>query len=298
MTEPLTAADDRFHSIASDDRWWTETCWFSFDQPGSELSATFYPLFRPNLGVCSLAVYVWDPSAHEPHLVRYGRSWWHLAMPTTPLESLRLEGLEYDAVEPLQRYRVAFRDGDRIDVDLTYVGLRAARPSGVGQGLGHLDQPCRVTGEVRLEASRYAIDSLAMRDRSWHVRSDGRSIRAGYTYGTASGDDQFLAVSGWDGASYQIRTGYLVRDGVDHPLVAGVRRVIGRDPAGYPLGIEIEATDAAGRRLEARGRCLNRLANPATPGLFAWMSMTAWDDGSFGEDQDIWSPDLTEAMRG
>jgi hypothetical protein len=39
---------------------------------------------------------------------------------------------------------------------------------------------------------------------------------------------------------------------------------------------------------------VNRFANQASPGLFAWMSLTRWDFAgeSYGQDQDIWSPDL------
>ena len=89
----LTERDDDLHPPATDDRWWSETYWFSFDQPGVDLSATIYPVFRPNAGVCSLAVYLWDASGSTPWTARYGRSYWHLTMPETPLTDLRLEGL-------------------------------------------------------------------------------------------------------------------------------------------------------------------------------------------------------------
>jgi len=297
----LTPADDSLHPAASTDRWWTETCWFSFDQPGPDLSATFYPLLRPNLAVASLAVYVWGPEAHEPHRIRYGRSLWHLAMPDTDLAALRLEGLAYDALEPLERYRVRYDDPGLLTVDVEYEGLRPARPSGVGGGHGHLDQPCRVRGEVRIGDQSFEIDSLAMRDRSWHVRPDDRSMRAGYSYGNASADEQFLAVSVHETADrYRVVTGYLVRDGVEQPVTGGTRTVTARDEAGYPLTVEMSLTDGAGRVLETSGRTRNRLANQATPGLFAWLSMTEWDafGTCFGEDQDIWSPDqLARAVR-
>ena len=48
---------------------------------------------------------------------------------------------------------------------------------------------------------------------------------------------------------------------------------------------------------------VNRYANWATPGSFAWMSMVAWDlgDGNviYGEDQEVWAPDrLGPALAG
>jgi len=84
-----------------------------------------------------------------------------------------------------------------------------------------------------------------------------------------------------------------VRDGVESPLVDANRRVVERR-AGYPVRIEIDAVDALGRRLEAVGVTKNRLANQATPGQFAWMSMTEWQVAGttmIGEDQEVWSPD-------
>ena len=87
----LTERDDDLHAPASDDRWWSETYWFSLDQPGRDLSATIYPVFRPNAGVASLAVYLGDASGHTPWTARYGRSYWHLPMPSEPLTNLQLD---------------------------------------------------------------------------------------------------------------------------------------------------------------------------------------------------------------
>ena len=156
----LTERDDLLHPPASDDRWWSETCWFSFDQPGPDLSATIYPLFRPNLGVCSLGVFLWDAGAHEPWRVRYARSYWHLAMPATDLVELQLEGLRYQQLEPLQRFRVAYEDADRLSLDLEFAGLRAPHEAGIGRGVGHYDQPCQVVGEVNLQGERIPIDTI------------------------------------------------------------------------------------------------------------------------------------------
>jgi hypothetical protein len=76
--------------------------------------------------------------------------------------------------------------------------------------------------------------------------------------------------------------------------------VLEQSEHGYPLRVAIEAFDRLGRRLEAEGRCTSRLASQATPGMFAWMSLTEWQaDGgaSTGEDQDVWSPDLLGVAR-
>jgi hypothetical protein len=292
-----SAQDDRFHAPSSADPWWTETCWFSFGDPRGDLSGTFYSLFRRNLGVAALAVAVWDASAHEPWRAPYHRTHWHLPWPDGDLDDLSLAGLRYQTLEPQQRYRVRYRDGDLFAVDLHYEGLIPPHAVGVQGGHGHLDQPCRFSGEVTLHGVRREVSGLDMRDRSWQLRADDRSTRGSYSYGIAGARDAFLAFAFCSGEEERVVAGFLLRDGQKADLVAGVRRVA-RSGAGWPAEVVIEARDALGRELVAHGVTRNRLAHQASPGLFAWMSFTGWDfaGGCFGQDQDIWSPDrLAEA---
>lgn len=290
---------DRFHEPASDEPWWTETCWFSFDQPGVDLSATFYPLFRPNLGVCSLAVCLWDGAEHAPWRIRYRRFLWHLPMPSSELTELDLAGLRYDCLEPERRFRVRYDDGDRASVDLVYEGLRDVWVASDHPRGGHTDQPCRVTGAVRLGDDEIAIDCLGMRDRTWSHRPDDRTDGGtGYTYGIASDTEQFLLLTrldGNDGSNTEgVFRGYLVRDGEAALWESTSRRVTRRlDRA--PVEIELSGVDVLGRGFEATGRRRNTFANHATPASFAWMSMFEWrvgDDVVFGEDQEVWTPDM------
>jgi hypothetical protein len=284
----LTAADDGFHQPATDDPWWTETAWFSAEVPERELSLTIYPVFRPNLGVAALTVAVWDATAVSSWEIPYFRSLWHLALPASDLTSLDLAGLRYRTIEPLHAYEVTYHDGERVALELRYDGLREPH----APHAGHLDQSCRVTGTITLGGERIDVDGFAMRDRSWGPRPDDRTTVASYSYGIASTGDEWLAIGFLAGASYQLVAGYLVRDGEKAALTGGERRVVER-ATGYPVAIEIDATDALGRRLEARGRCTNRFAKQATPGMFAWMSQTEWQWSGLtahGEDQDIWSP--------
>jgi hypothetical protein len=299
MENKLTIQDESFHPPTLEDPWWCETHWFSFDQPGANLSSTIYPFFRRNMNIASLAVYLWDDTAVEPWNVLYGRAYWHLPIPDTDLRELRIGGLEYDCIEPWGSYRVAYRDGERVEFELRFEGLREPHLAGKHEHGGHMDQPCKVTGYVQLPGRRVEIDCLGMRDKTWGPRPDTGSNRAGaYTYGTQSGDEQWLvltASTGNEGTARPGTSGYLVRDGVKSGIVSAGRFVT-RRTNGYPVELRMEATDELGRTLEATGRCINRFANQALAGTFAWMTMVQWQtaDGKtfVGEDQEVWSPDL------
>jgi hypothetical protein len=290
---PAEPADDGFHPPADPAPHWTETAWFGFHVAERGLAGTVYALFRPNLGVASLAVYVWDGSDPEPWRVPYGRCLWHQPFPAGDLTDLSLAGLRLRRLEPLARYALAYDDGARLRLDLRYEALLPPHGVGIEGGRGHLDQPCRVTGSLVLRGEAIAVDALDMRDRSWSLRDDLRSVRASYSYAIASARDGFLAAGFEIAGASRIVAGYLVRGGVKADLVGGTREVVERR-AGYPLRVRLAARDALGRSLEAEGRCLSRLAQQATPGMFAWMSLAEWCfDGrsAFGGDQDVASPD-------
>ena len=294
----ITADDERFHLPPTDDPYWTETAWYSFWNAERKVSGLLYPMFRPNLGVASCAVYVWDASSDRPWAVPYGRSQWHLPMPDGDITDLELAGLRYRGVEPLQKWELSYADGDDIAVDLAYDALFEPHPVGVSVDRGHFDQPGRVTGTLNLNGEDIAIDCFGMRDRSWSVRADSGDIRAGYSYGTASVDTAFHTMSFAAGDHDMVVAGYLVRNGVISDVISGSRWVDARDQ-GRPMRVRVEATDALGRTLDARGECVNRLAFQSSPNLFAWMSLTRWDlDGqeTWGEDQDIWSPSMLRGL--
>jgi hypothetical protein len=298
----LTARDDGFHTPPVADPMWTETTWWGFLAPHRPLGGMIYTLFRPNLGVAAVVIQVWDETAVEPWRLPYARSRWHVPHPTDDLTSCTVGGLTIRCLEPLTSYRLTYEDGDAVAIDLTYTGTAPPHAIEAGEGAGHFDQLCRVRGKVRLTGEVVPIDAHALRDRSWYVRDDERSLRAGYTYGVV-GDESFLAQSFHTGATTADETlilgGFLTRDGKTAPLVGGTRRVIERR-RGHPEVIEIDATDDAGRALSATGRTLASAASQSTPGMFAWMSIVEWTiDGcsGHGEDHDVWSPDHLASER-
>ena len=295
MTRPLTEADDRHHEVADPHPLWTETTWWGFLVPDRALGGMIYTLFRPNLGVASLLVAVWDADATEPWLVPYHRSQWHLPFPETDLDDTEIGGLQLRCREPLRSYELTYADGDALSLHLRYDAVMEPHVPIAAREAGHFDQLCRVTGRLTASGEEIEVDCLAIRDRSWYVRDDARSTQAGYLYGAADEGHQFLAFtkpSGADPAS-PVTGGYLLRDGEKAALATGTRTVVSRR-RGHPDEVALEATDALGRDLAVSGRVTASMASQSTPGMFAWMSIADWTiDGrpGHGEDHDVWSPD-------
>jgi len=256
-------ADDLFHPPSNDDPFWTETCWFTFAIPERKLSGQLYPFFRPNQGVASGACILWDPSG-----------------------------------EPLSKYELHFLDPDReeVEIRLTYQGL--CEPNRLGEG--HLDQPGRYTGTIRIEDDTFEVNAFGMRDRSWGVRSQiGSTLhpgapydRGGYTYATASDRDAWHVITAQiQGQCIGIH-GFLLRDGVWSKLAEGRREVLERRDH-CPSRVRITGRDELGRTLEAEGTPHNRIGVHLNPNLWTWNCLTEWrwDGGcsGWGEDHDNWS---------
>jgi hypothetical protein len=293
----LTADDDRFHAVADPHPLWTETTWWGFMVPERAIGGMVYTLFRPNLGVATLVVQVWDATAVEPWRAPYARQAWHLPMPRGELTDCTLGGLHLECLEPLSTYRLRYEDEGAIALDLRFEGLSEPHEVPIGGGNGHLDQAGRITGWLALAGEEMAVDAPGLRDRSWYVREDKRTLRAGYTYAVVDETEHLVVHSrGAAGAGDEsmVLGGYLLRDGVKADLVSGTRSV-GRRRRGHPDELTLDVTDAEGRHVVANGTTFASLASQSTPGMFAWMSMCHWSiDGraALGEDHDVWSPDL------
>ena len=295
MTRELTADDDRHHEVADPHPLWTETTWWGFLVPDRGLGGMIYTLFRPNLGVATLLVAVWDAEATEPWRVPYHRSQWHIPFPDADLDDVDVGGLRLRCRAPLRSYDLTYADGDALALDLHIEAVMEPHVALAEREAGHFDQLCRVTGSLTASGESVAVDCLAIRDRSWYVRDDAKSMRAGYLYGAADEHHHFLAFTRPSGTeeTSPVVGGFLVRDGKKAVLTGGTRAVVSRR-RGHPDEITMDATDALGRQLSVAGHVTASLASQSTPGMFAWMSIADWSiDGrpGHGEDHDVWSPD-------
>ena len=290
----LRPEDDFFHPPTTEERWWSETYWFSFDDPVRSLSGTFYPLLRRNLDIASLTVAIWSPGQSTAWTAPYYRGHWHLKPPEFDGKRMTFEGLSYEVLEPLQAYRVQYDDPGVFSADLTVRGITENFVPIASPDRGHWDQPTAVAGWLEFHGKRCEINCFGMRDRSWGPRLDDVSARATYLYGI-NAQSSFLLVTQLTGEA-PFTMGYLERDGQRGSIVRA-EVTAERDDEHRVTLVDVSAEDEHGRALTTRGTPRNHIAKQASPGYFAWMSMIQWDGSgaAYGQFQDVYSPDRLSA---
>jgi hypothetical protein len=237
---------------------------------------------------------VWDDTTFLHWEVPYFSNHSTLRLPDErDLRDFRFpSGVTVEALEPLTHYRLGYQHEGMIDLDLEYRAVMepwvSARGEGADRRPHHLDQVGHVTGRLELHGERIDVDCLAIRDRSWVLRSERWRYGGGYGYTNAAArsGEAFLAIGNDD------VHGYLVLDGERDELVTG-RRSVTRDPDhGFLTTVLVEGTDARGRTVEAEGRSVSRMAMPI-PGVHGvvWTSLVEWTINgvaAWGEDQEPW----------
>lgn len=293
-------ADDCFHEAMPGEPAWTETLWFAFMVPERRLLGYVYPAFRPNLGLQFGGVKINFGDTELPWEIPV-YDWTNFA----PLESgtdLRqfttAGGVTVERLAPGGHYRLRY-DTQDCRFDLRFDGIMqpmvSDRATGAFVSNGHIDQPGRVHGKLVLHGETIAVDCLAMRDRGWGPRKEGRQVQMGYMYAVASPTSAFLTVSGTGRSGIdKVIGGFLMRDGVWSRLVSGERRVV-RDRGGRSAELAVTATDELGREFTATGKVASRFMSQSYASMLCWAALVEWQfDGAtvWGEDQDCWGPRL------
>lgn len=286
----VTPADDAFHPPTNDAASWIETMWFPFWVPEQELTASVRVWFSPNAGQQGGAVSGWRGAGKG----LFGEKWVEDWVGPPDLRDLRLaSGLQIRCLEPLQSYRIEHR-GPQVELEITFDAVMEPNPvppeESPGMFSGHLEQPGRVRGELRFRDQMLPVDCYSIRDRSWGPREMPADLRLGNAYGAADSFAFFSYVNPTPDGTERITSGYLLRDGIAARIVSGVRETQWRD--GVPVSVQLSATDAAGRTLEAKGECVNVMASNAGNGVYAVLNLVRWehDQGiAWGENHDVWS---------
>jgi hypothetical protein len=281
----LSPADDFPHPVLVDHRFWHETWWFWFFNAERKFGGWLYNYIRPNIGVSGGGCFVWDDTTWNHMEVPYYASYAAQPMPQVTDHSVEFASRTVVEIkEPLHRFHLSHTDRDWIDVDLDWTGVMDPWLNFEGQPprLRHLDHVGHVVGTVTVHGDAIPIDCLAIRDRTWAPRQERWKDGGGQGYTNAAADEGRLAF---------LHGRYLIIDGEGSPLES--TRTVERDPEhGFLTRVSVEGIDERGRRLEAVGVPVSRMAMPI-PGVHAvvWTSLLHWTVNgvdAWGEDQEPW----------
>lgn len=290
-TLSVSPADDAFHPPDSSDPSWIETVWLPFWLPDSGASVHLRLWFMPNAGKQGGSVAGWRGSGEG----LFGDSWTEALVGPPDLMDLRLpNGLRWECLEPLHRYRVRHRSA-RVELDLTFESILPPHPvapeESPGMFDGHLEQPGRVTGWLRFGGREHPVDCHGVRDRSWGPRIARPDLRIGNAHGTAEDLAFFAYVNPAADGTELITSGYVLRDGLSAEIRGGLRETSWIEER--PRQVELRFEDAAGRSFSFRGDCVNHAARNAGQGIVAVLNLVRWSQGektvAWGENHDVWS---------
>ncbi len=299
---PYTAKDDEFH-VFSDDPWETETAWFSFNVPERKLAGWLYGFVRPNLGVCTAAVFLYDDRGFAPWEQPYYEH--QVVQPIAEQRDLRdfafPTGYRLKMLEPLMRYRLFYQKEDVLTIDLEYQGIMDPHPFAHGKppfvSASHFDQLGHVTGSLVLHGETIAVDCYSIRDRSWGPRPEQAPAsfeRLSYNHGCSRDANGFCVIgrqtdAGNSSKGYIIHGFWLV-NGKRLQLASGSFKSE-RDPRNmWITHIDIEAEDIEGGKHKATGNTLSHFMWP-TARWVNCLNFSRWEiDGveGWGEAQDVW----------
>lgn len=293
--DEFVPADDGPHD-PGDDFYYNETFWFSFWVPERGIGAWLYSGIRPNAGVATGGLWLWDRHGADPWEIPFYEQFSWLKLPAVA-DSRRVvlaNGNSVTTVESGMVYDLGYDDRQRLTAELRFTGLERPVPLRPGTPpypkAAHYDQTGRVTGHVVLDGERIEVDCYAMRDRYWGTRKERGYRTVGYSW-LADGDQSVLAFStptpvGED----EVYAGYLRRGDKVSRVVSGLRSVR-RDPQrGWITDMNLDVEDEDGNRFSARGDAVSRLLLPHSTSVCA-ATLVEWTTGGtrlFGEDQDVW----------
>jgi len=164
--DPKNATDFLLPKSHTDDCSETQTWWFNFFLPELNLDGEIYFWVHSNLKMATGGVWIFQ--GVKKHYLQSEHFNWKNFMPFPEVtgNSLRLPllNLTINIIAPLQRHEVLYENQDGTRLHLT---TEAVMPPVLRSNNAHFEQPMHATGTLRLRGKEYAIDCMAMRDRSW-----------------------------------------------------------------------------------------------------------------------------------
>lgn len=302
----ISGSDLDFHHADSPGFDHAETLFLIFSVPEARISGNAYVLCRPNAGVCLSSVYVHQGFHANAWTADYSDAPMHVQCPETMAEFTLSNGLSVRGSNEARDYHVRYegRDGlcrfaldfrglmdpfDPLDPKqnpmLARFGNDPEASTGAGDSWtkGHYDLVGRITGELTLYGTTFAVDCVDGLDRSWGPRAEWNSAPVSWMHMTFGDDLAFHIVVTLDIVEGQqvyttFRFGYAAVDGQSCAIVAAE---VEAENLGM-LGIHrvIRLTDEHGRHWEMHGAAIAAAPwHSAYPSFISFQSLYRWTMG-------------------
>lgn len=285
-----------------DSPWLNETQFFGFHVPEHQIGFFGYLRVHNNLEQAATVAVGWR--GFKEHLIAadlidvrnyqnmdfLGDDLHHYVSPSS--YSVTME-------QPGKRYRVQYDDparGNRVDVR-----YEATIETVVWPTQRHLDQIMRARGEIVLRGTRYPVDCLTVRDRSWgEVRPEVPQTipPPAWLNGAFSDDDGFCVTLIDDPARNPIwrdrmemdptkclKSGWIARDGKVAFIRKASKLTLYPDRRSLlPGGVELELTDTLDRTMRLRGTPVCACPAGSWVNIRTYDIVMKWerDDGAVG----------------
>jgi hypothetical protein len=290
----------------------TETQYFGFSVPEARIHALCYLWHRPNLGIVTGGVWVWQgikPSGPHAEMMDI-RTFMKDTVLENDLHEYRLvNGYGVKILEPMKKFHMTYSDEARGNhIDLIHEAISPAVMFGDGN---HFEQGMKITGKLVLRGKEYEVNSTSVRDRSWGkprpeyimpvaplswctaVFPDGTCLNANVS-------DQIEHQPELEGSSFgtpakdSVNGGWIYKDGKVGRVVSAVKKVA-RAPGDFhlPAGIELTITDEFDRTMHMSGTLVASCPWETWANVDMSISLMRWEcDGmvTYGDCQEaLWS---------
>ena len=189
---PFVHEDDQYHN-ASDDPFWFETTWWSFNVPERGIGGWLHAGRNTNKGTVTWRVFAWDPSGADLGRLAYYKSQEQVPMdPSVDLRDIQFPegGFSIKMLTPLMDYHIGYSDSnENFSIEFEHRSVHPPHRFTPGEAPAlhnpHLDQLGHLTGEIVLHGERIPIDCYSVRDRTWGPRGGhhSQSQKAEYVRG-------------------------------------------------------------------------------------------------------------------
>lgn len=304
-----SSEDDYLHKalndkVAGDSA--TETQYFPLSVPEHSIHGVMYIWYHTNLKVVTGGAWVWQgiKTNRLSSELADMRSYMSDSVLGRNIDSYALDnGYSVSVIEPMKRLRVSYSDASRDNhVSVEYRAIADA----VMQNNGlHFTQPMKAIGELVLRGKRYAVDSYAMRDRSWGaLRSEEHQNLPPVSWATCIFNEGFyFNCTAFDHPEANpiwidrfhlkpdqvLSAGYIFEGGKFAEIVYCKKRTTHDKTTSYPAGIDIEFIDELGREYVVEGTVISACSWSAWFNVDVAMCLVRWkcrNSIGFGEVQE------------